>query len=417
MAKVIAMALQVLPGDPKADTLFAGNVDTRPTVASILDQVANLRVVDNVRPTLDTENLVGVQIELENLYLQRRMSQLPGFDQLKNWSRFPATSASKSFEKTIAYLGGHNHLNVLGVNIGSGATMVATQAEEQHSSTIRSDAGIGHSLSALLKITPLANFQRWLPFEIDPQELYNQLLNKCLYPASVPATYTDLMIEYAIAREALRLAVEQARAGWPHQPSIGRRDLVWNLLIGAGSVLTRAPQVNQAAMILLDAVEPWGVTTLALDVNGMLNMLGAIAVAQPVAAVELAAHHAFLNLGTVVAPAGHGYPGRSAIIVKVDKGEGDVQEVDIPYGSIKMIDLPPSQKATLEMRPSRYFDIGLGQPGRGALAEVEGGLLGIIIDARGRPLALPTHDALRYEQLNQWTVELGINYATTGSNH
>jgi hypothetical protein len=416
MANVISMALQVLKDGEKPNVLFAGNIEVRPQVAEILGSVANLKVVDNVRPTLDTENLAATQVELENLYLQRKMSRLPGFDKLKNWTRFPPAPASKSFEKAIAYIGQHNNLNVLGVNLGSGATMVSSQAQGHYSSTIRSNAGIGHSLASLLKLVPLERFHRWLPFELEREELHNQLLNKCLRPATIPTTYEALMVECAAAREALRLTVEQARAGWPLQQSSGRRDIQWNLMIGAGRILTQAPHFNHAAMMMLDAIEPWGVTSLALDVNGIVNMLGSIAVVHPVAAVEVTAHNAFLNLGTVVAPAGHGQPGQPALNVKVDYAGGDRIEVEVPYGSIKMVDLHPGEKATLEIRPTRHFDVGLGQPGRGALADVEGGILGIIIDARGRPLRLPKDDVLRQALLRQWLEELGIRHAASGHN-
>jgi len=67
----------------------------------------------------------------------------------------------------------------------------------------------------------------------------------------------------------------------------------------------------------------------------------------------------------------------------------------------------------LEIRPARHFDIGLGQPGRGALAEVEGGILGIIIDARGRPLRLPKDETQRQAHIRQWLEELGVTHATT----
>ncbi|MBN1993058.1 MAG: glutamate mutase L [Anaerolineae bacterium] len=416
MANVISMALQVLPGKRKPDILFAGNIDTHARVSEILGAVAWLRTIANIRPTLDAENLASVQVELENLYLQRKLFQLPGFEKLQNWSRLPPALASKSFEKAITYIGQHNHLNVLGANIGSGATMISTQAQDVRGSTVRSDAGVGHSLASLLNIVPLEKIRRWLPFDLPLAELRHQLLNKCLQPASIPTTEEELFIELAVAREALRLVVEQARAGWPLQPSTGRRDVQWNLLVGAGRPLTQTPQVYQAALVLLDALEPWGVASLALDANGLANILGAVAVAQPVAAVEVMVRHAFLNLGTVVAPAGHGSPGKPALNLKIDYGEGDPLETEIPYGSIKVLDLPAGRKATLEIRPTNNFNM-IGQRGRGALAEVEGGVLGIIIDARGRPLRLPRDDTMRQERLKQWSAEIGGRHAASGQNN
>lgn len=412
LARIVAMALRLPTLSEKPIVLYAGNSQAREAVADIFGPLAPQRAVPNVRPNLTTENLAPLQMELESLYVQRKMSQLPGFQKLGTWSPYPVLPASKSFEKVIAYLGQHNGLNVIGANIGSGATVVAAQTDAFQTSMVRSDAGVGHSLTALLKMVPLEKFQRWLPFELPPEALHNQLLNKSLHPASLPDTEEGLLLEHAVAREALRLVVEQVQAGWSLQQPAGRGQLQWNLIIGAGRTLTQAPQPGYAALTLLDGIEPWGVTNLALDRAGLANMLGAIAAVQPMAAVEVTAHDAFLNLGTVIAPWGHGTPGKTALKFKINYANGEQLETEVAYGSIRVITLPPGEKAALEIRPSRHFDIGLGQPGRGVLAEVEGGLLGIIIDARGRPLRLPKDEARRQEQLRRWLEELGVSHAT-----
>jgi hypothetical protein len=175
-------------------------------------------------------------------------------------------------------------------------------------------------------------------------------------------------------------------------------------------------------MILLDGVEPWGVTSLALDISGTTSMLGSIAAVQPVAAVEIGARDTFLNLGTVIAPMGHGTPGKAALRVKLradasSSTEFEPVEIEVPYGSIEVMELPSGQKATLEIRPTRHFDIGLGQPGRGAVTKVEGGVLGVIIDARGRPLRLPQDETVRQDWLEQWMSKLDAGYATSGKNN
>ncbi len=415
IARLISTALHILKNVDRPTVLYAGNIEARAQVAEILGSMTTVRAVDNIRPTLEIENLAAIQFELENLYMQRRMSLLPGFQKLNSWSQHPVIPASKSFEKVISYLGRYNSLDVIGVNIGSGATMVSVQRQDYQSSVVRSDAGVGYGLASLLKLVPPEKFHRWLPFELAPKELHNRLLNKSLYPTSLPETEEELLIEQAIAREALRLAVAQLQTGPLFHPLPGANALHWNLLIGAGRTLTRTPQLGYAVLTLLDGLEPWGVTNLALDSAGLANMLGALALLQPVAAAEVAAHDAFLNLGTVIAPWGYGQPGKMALKFKIDYANNNRQDIEVAFGSIQVIALPPGEKATLEIHPARQLDIGLGQPGRGALVEVEGGLLGIIIDARGRPLRLPTDETRRQAQIRQWLEDLGVgsNDATT----
>ncbi|MCB0211695.1 MAG: glutamate mutase L [Anaerolineae bacterium] len=401
MARVISMGLQI-GGGPPPTILYAGNNALRTPMADILGPIAALTSVNNVRPTLDVEDISATQAELEKLYVQKKLMQLPGFDKLKNWStQYPVIPASRSFGRLITFLSDHHELNAIGVNIGSRSTTVAAKTPETPAQLfIRSDAGVGHSLSDLLKAVPIEKFHRWLPFEIAENELYNRLLNKGLYPTSLPTSGEDLLIEHAVAREAIRLVAHQAQPQRPHPQ--------WNLVVGTGRSLTGNPHAAQAALLLIDGLEPWGVTSLALDRNGLVDMLGAVAVLDPVAAVQATMHDAFLNLGTVIAPRGHGHAGQTAIKVKVTYDNGEVYEAEVAYNTLERIALPPGHKAAVEIRPARQFDIGLGQPGRAAKTEVEGGLLGIIVDARGRPLRFPADDEQRHEQLHTWLDNLNL---------
>jgi hypothetical protein len=402
LARAISIALQMYDNRRPA-VLYAGNAALRPQMADIFGSVTALTSVNNVRPTLNIEDLTVARQELERLYFEQKMMLLPGFGKLKNWSRYDVLSSGQSFEKLVAFLGRHHQLNVLGASVGSRSTMISTCSDQQLNTTIRSDVGVGQSIASLLEAVPLEKIRRWLPFNISAEELENRLMNKSLYPHTVPTGPEDLMIEHAVAREALRLVVEQSQTGMPERQ--------WSMAVGAGKPLTGAPQAAHAAMVLLDGVEPWGVTRLHLDQSGVVSMLGAIAMVEPLAAVHVAQFDALLNLGTVVAPAGHGRVGQVAMKVKITYPDETVVEKEVKFGSIELLPLPAHQKARLEIRPARQFDIGLGQPGRGAIAEVEGGMLGLILDARGRPLKLPTDDDVRIEALQAWLKALNVSYA------
>lgn len=402
MAHIIALALQTA-AEPSPTIVYAGNDDLRPEMADILGPVSALTSVGNVRPLLEIENIDAARIELENLYLQRKVMPIPGFEKLKNWSQYPAQPTGQSLEKLVSFLGQHHGLNVAGASIGSRSTVICTYSQGQANTTIRSDAGLGQSMVWLLNSISVAQVHRWLPFKITPEELHHQLLNKSLYVNTIPTSPEDLMVEHAVAREILRLVMQQSQEGQPERQ--------WNLVLGGGRPLTGAPHAAHAAMVLLDGLEPWGVTTLALDRSGTLNMLGAIAGVEPLAAVQLTEHDTFLNLGTVIAPAGQGEPGRTALKIKVTFADNTVDEREVKFGQLDLIELPVGEKARAEIKPARQFDIGLGQPGRGASAEVEGGLLGIIIDARGRPLKLPADDIERQTTLQQWLKTLKVSYA------
>jgi hypothetical protein len=82
---------------------------------------------------------------------------------------------------------------------------------------------------------------------------------------------------------------------------------------------------------------------------------------------------------------------------------------EVAYGSLSVIPLGAGERAQLELHPTRRFDVGLSEPGRGATAEAEGGILGIVIDARGRPLSLPADGEKRRQLAQMWLADLGLS--------
>jgi hypothetical protein len=114
-------------------------------------------------------------------------------------------------------------------------------------------------------------------------------------------------------------------------------------------------------------------------------------------------------LGTVVVPIGRARLGETVLGVKIRYEIGGDLEVEVAAGTLEVLPLPPGQKATLELQPRRGIDIGRG-PGRGGRPiQVVGSTLGLIIDARGRPLLsyLPPDPELRRDRIQQWLWDMG----------
>ena len=398
LINTVAIALQTDRRGGVPHILYAGNSALRNYVAEAIAPLATWNAVENIHPTPDFKNLSPAQQALESLYVQRKLFQLPGFQKLSNWSKHPVLPAYKSFARVVTYLSRQNNQNVLGVNIGSQATTISACGPDLQETTVSSEAGVGHSIPALLHATRLDNIKHWLPYPLEAKALYNQVLNKALYPGSIPTHTDDLWLEQALAKECIRLAAQPLQSRHPQKR--------WNLIVGAGQTLISAPHPGYAALTLLDSLEPWGITNLALDIGQATGMLGAVAPIQPEAAAIVAARDTFLHLGTVVAPRGRGAIGKPALTINLqyatDPNEAQPSTVTVAGGDITVIPLSPGQKVTVEIRPTRNYDIGGGQPGQGITTEIEGGILGLIIDARGRPLVLPQDETDRYELLQAW---------------
>jgi uncharacterized protein (TIGR01319 family) len=409
-AEDLAAALTTRGAGGRTHVIFAGNKRARPQIAEVLGDCCNLHVVDNVLPTLETEDLRAAEEEMDSLYREYKMGRVPGFGELKAWVSAPVLPTAEGFGLVLRYLAQLYKLDVLGVDIGGTATQVAGVIDGRYGSTVKADLGVAYSMGKILEQAGIDRLLRWLPFDMEAEEAHNRILNKALRPMTVPETKEELLFEQAAAREAAALTLDRARSTWLNRrpsPHPGLMPLV-DLIVGRGGVLSQAPQPAQAALILLDAIQPVGVCTLALDKASLLPQLGALALVQSLAAAQVVGRDGFLKLGTVIALAGRGRAGSVALRINMKYDDGQTIKVEVPYGALEIIPLAPGSKAVVELRPSAQFDVGLGRRGKGATTEVDGGVLGIIVDARGRPLSLPDDEKRRSEKIQEWLWEVGL---------
>ena len=405
MARLMALAVQLEAERPPM--IFAGNTALRSQIADIVGEQVELRAVDNVRPTLDTETLGPAQAELERIFREAVLSRLPGLDLLQRWSPGKVLPTAQGFGHVIRYLdrlNDHPRYGVLGIDVGGMTTTVAAARDGRFSLVVLTELGVGASIGGLLRQVPLEQVIRWLPEDVDPDRVRHLVMNKELRPWTVPQTEEDLLIEQAVAREVISLALAEARGGWPFRQRRGSP--VVNEIIGSGSVLCHAPSPGHAALMLLDTVQPaFWTSRLVLDKTGALPALGALATVQPMAATQVLEHDGLLELGSVISPVGVARYGSKVLSFKVKSALG-AYGGDVRFGFLERIIVPAGVKATLELRPTRRFDLGVG-PGKGIRMEAWGGAVGVIIDARGRPLVWPGKEEERQAAVRQWLRELG----------
>jgi len=135
--------------------------------------------------------------------------------------------------------------------------------------------------------------------------------------------------------------------------------------------------------------------------------LGVIAAINPLLVVQVLESNTFLTLGTVISPVGEARPGAPVLRLRMAYAGGGETTLDVKQGTIELLQLPMGQSAEIHMQPLHRFDIGMGGPGRGGRLRVIGGALGVIVDARGRPLHLPSDPARRRELLSKWRWMMG----------
>jgi len=198
--------------------------------------------------------------------------------------------------------------------------------------------------------------------------------------------------------------------------------LRYDLLVGTGGLLAHIPRPGQAALLLLDALQPTGQglgsVELALDTTMLIPALGNLAQHHLAAAAYIFDRDCLVWLGTAIVPRGHAPESRrgaagpppTAVTVTVERKRGESETVEVPYGSITVIPLRPDQRAALTVKPGPGFRIGSGEPGKTLKTEpgqeVKGGLVGLIVDARGRPLDMPEDRDVRRAAIRRWWLAL-----------
>jgi hypothetical protein len=70
-------------------------------------------------------------------------------------------------------------------------------------------------------------------------------------------------------------------------------------------------------------------------------------------------------------------------------------------GEIKRIKLPDGVEVDALVEPARGLDVG-AEPGKSLEAKVIGGIGGVILDGRGRPIQLPDEAEARRTLLREW---------------
>jgi uncharacterized protein (TIGR01319 family) len=420
----------------KLPIIYAGNKTATDIVKDTLKDKVDLLLTENIRPTLEQENLGPARDKIHELFMEHVMAQAPGYNKLMGWTKgpkdgkmisipiMPTPAAVGNIMQTIAKVEG---IEVVGVDIGGATTDVFSVFTDDYifNRTVSANLGMSYSISNVLASTGLDNILRWVPFDINRADLRNMIKNKMIRPTTIPQLLEELILEQAIAKEALRLAFIQHKEfavtlkgmqktrsiSDAFEQSLSGETIVdmmsLDLLVGSGGVLSHAPRRNQTVMMLLDAFLPEGITRLAVDSIFMMPQLGVLAEISEKAATEVFNKDCLIHLGTAVTPVGKGKIGQPALSAKIELPDGSVFEEEINFGEIRLIPLGVGEKAAATLKPKKGLDLGKGK-NQELKTELSGGVVGIVIDTRGRPLNIPADPAVKVPLLKKWMKELKV---------
>ena len=430
---VVKIAELVAPAKPQPrfgaqyqlPIIYAGNRDAIQNIEGLFrNEEFDLSIVDNLRPVLEMENLSPARDAIHDLFLEHVMAHAPGYNKLMDWTDAPIMPTPGAVGNILQTIAEQQGINVVGVDIGGATTDIFSIFDGTFNRTVSANLGMSYSISNVCAETTMPNILRWVHLDMEERSVRNRVKNKMIRPTTIPQSMEALIFEQAVAREALRLAYEQHKEfattlkGVQRQRSVGDTfsqemggltivdNMKLNLLVASGGVLSHAPRMHQTALLLIDAFQPEGVTTLAKDSIFMMPHLGVLAQVHPQAAMEVFEKDCLIYLGTVIAPAGRTKAGKLCFSYKIS-GETLNESGEIIFGEMKLFPLGLDETADIIIEPPKSFDVGNG-PGKRLKKQVRGGLVGLILDGRGRPLNLPEDQSQSKISVGQWVDDIDL---------
>ncbi|MCX2726853.1 hypothetical protein OO015_05020 [Thermomicrobium sp. 4228-Ro] len=266
----------------------------------------------------------------------------------------------------------------------------------------QADRDLGPEALSLIEVDGEA-VRRWTPWAASDDDIADWLANRAVRPAGVLLDPRDQVLLAAI----LRVLLEQSAAA-VEEPAL-REDVT---LVTLGPAFATLPAAL-AVLCVLDGLQPIpanGMLSIALDEADLLVASGALAEERSGYAAALLERDGLLPLAHAVVLTGDGIDGAIAVRGEVRIGES-IRRFSVPWGSLHTLAVPFGTTVELTLEPESQIRIGTLDPGVALRFTGPAALgwtrLGIVIDARGRPITLPSDPTARARRLRSWLADVG----------
>ena len=341
-----------------------GHGETRPIVLVVADEATRARIFASAAPLLceavpSPAGRQGREAIVARLRALRRESS-------------EVVLRDEAIEAAARSLAAASGRSTLLVDVTGASTSLALALPDGGIVAAHGHIGIGPGADRVVAHTGLDRVRRWMPGPIDAPALLERVFNRARWPDAVAPNALALLLEMSLAREALAQVLHEAeRAGLDVAAMRAARAVV------ATGDLARLPRAAQTALVVIDALGSGATLLLSRERPDALVVAGAIASR---AATDVTA--ATEDLAHVIAS----WPKRAHTLTVVDENGAAVERV--VRGAFLL--MPTTGPSTVTVSGSR------DRHTTGAL------VLGVIADARGRPLELPPRDADRIPTIARW---------------
>ena len=114
----------------------------------------------------------------------------------------------------------------------------------------------------------------------------------------------------------------------------------------------------------------------------------------------------YKSLGTVVGVNSPERIGRKVLEIEVDEDQHERRRLTVLKGDLKRIETFGQERTRVYLSPTGSSDVGMGLRGLGGWLGATDSEVGVVIDARGRPVELTKDTVARADQIEDWAWEL-----------
>lgn len=345
------------------------------------------------------EVALALETELNELYEQRVASGARvGIErEMKFVNRL------RSGDLSTRYIARRLERSVVAVDVSSG-TAINWSTMHAGGSIARPDLDVNVNVRSLFEAN-IDALRTMVPVEMSREDLANWILNRATRPRVESVLWEDQIIESVLLSRVV------ART-WGNLSGIAS-DQIDLIIAGNGFCFPGEPVLGVLA--LLNGFQPaplGGVVQIVLDPDGLLWAAGAVGDQAPAVAADAIEHDLLSPAATVVVVEGSGAEGQPAVTGKLTYEDGEAVEFSVAYGALARLPLGEGDQATLVLTCEPGFAVGGSNPGEqvqfGPEDDLQGGEVGIIIDARGRPMIEPAEESVARESVRRWYSDLDI---------
>jgi hypothetical protein len=405
MMEIILFCVKHLPKERIPELVYSGNSSIATKIQEMTSSIANLSITENIRPTLEDENLVPAITFINELSSQMMVKKIPGFEYLFNFTRsvpIPYNQATGIMTKFLNKLANEKNGNILVIDLSKEIILMAGSNNGLLHQNVVENSLFNHP-DHFITETNIRDISKWLPINKEKEDINDYVWGKSIRPNTIPNDKDELSIEISIIKNLIRKNYHLFK----NKFSISTDN--WNQIVINGDSLSNFDNPNDIVLILLDTIQPKGITNLFLDQHGILPVLGSIAVDNPILPIQILEGSSISLLAKVFSIQSKAKIGTPILKVRLEFKDGTYLEEQIDKGTIVKLPILAGQIVKLFFEPLSNLDMRqFGNNIEKGLI-IQGGLCGVIFDARGRPIQLQKNNSERYEQFQKWYRSMDIN--------